>query len=235
MKITDITKRRFFAKLDEVEKYIITEKRCPTIHDSNSDVGKMGQWLSRHSGYYRTKRFVMRDDDVYNAMKEFKEKYHIIDPKQAWYDNLERIRNFIKENGRIPKSSEDRWVYNQITKFNNKTYCMKDPAIYKEFSQFLEENIMYIAQTRRKYNNMAKVETIYAWYIRLNIIENCIKEDTCLNREHVKWLINQKINFKKRRGVMKDKDIYTTFTTFLGKYGSIVKIDKMNVDFVLSS
>ena len=95
---------KWFMKLDELKEFINSNKMRPTDHSNHIGEKQCGKWLSHQITNYKTER--MQPEILYNSWTEF-----INDPiyigyfksnEEIWYENLEKVKEFIDINSKIP-------------------------------------------------------------------------------------------------------------------------------------
>ena len=85
---------------------------------------------------------------------------------------------------------------------------MKNNEIYNKFTKFLELNKQYLLSNEEIWNdNLIKVQN----YINDSNKTPSLKDSKKLNY----WLSTQKANYKNKKYIMKNDEIYNTFTEFL--------------------
>ena len=140
-----------------------------------------------------------------------------------WLYKLNKVKNYINNHGKKPSTTSKqkntrllgRWVlsqqYNCVKKINN----MSKNIIYNKWIHFTNEYKQYFLNIDTRWMNKLKQVQEY-------INKNNKKPSSSSSNEEIKalghWISVQKINYKKKIGLMKNKHIYETWTTFVSKY-----------------
>ena len=156
-------KELWYSKLKKVKNYIDENNKRPSESDKNQDIKQIGHWICCQRQNYNIDinkcKNGMKDIDIYNKWTEFitdnkYKKYIDINLKELWYIKLEKIKNYIDKNNKIPsKHDKDQdikqigiWIGRQKQKYNiDITKCkegMKDEEIYNKWTEFIN-NIKY--------------------------------------------------------------------------------------------
>ena len=160
------------------------------------------------------------------------QKYFLID-KKIWYNNLNKVKEYIDKNKKRPsysgKNKEIKqlgsWIGTQQNNYKYKKNIMKDENIYSEWTQFMNEYEKYI----KSYENN--------WYNSLNQVKEYIdknkKRPSYYNKDkEIKqlgcWINTQQKKYIKKKNIMKDENIYNEWTQFINKYENYFKSYEKN-------
>ena len=58
-------------KLNEVIKYIDENNKKPSTIDKNNEIKILGSWISNQQTKYKSKKEIMKDENIYNLWTEF--------------------------------------------------------------------------------------------------------------------------------------------------------------------
>ena len=220
-------------KLIKLENYIIENEKLPSTTDKDKNIKKIGKWLLRQKEYYRYNKYIMRNQEIKKLWDNFIEKYkeYFKSDIEKWKENLNKIKNYIIENGKLPSQhNKDKnirslalWVktYQKPIYKNNKG-IMKNKEIRKQWNEFNE-----------KYSYLFKSD-IEKWKENLNKLENYIIENEKLPLQPEKdknikylyyWLSFQKMYYKINEGIMKNEEIRKQWEEFIKKYNKYFKSD----------
>ena len=146
-----------------------------------------------------------------------------------WYENLEKLKTFIDDNGRRPTTSSmnetekklGKWVSHQQSNYTKKHHGMKDEAKYNLWTAFLEEY-------KEHFKSADDI-----WYETFNRVKlfmdtNNKRPSSSSKEKNEKqlgaWVHNQLINYKTRKNALKDENKYNLWTVFLEEYKEYVKL-----------
>jgi len=82
-----------------------------------------------------------------NFINDDKYKKYFISNEEEWKNKLNSLKSYIDDNKKRPSSREtnveieklSRWQSHQVTNYKNKDDIMKNPEIYKLWTNFIEE------------------------------------------------------------------------------------------------
>ena len=136
---------------------------------------------------------------------------------ELWKLNLEKLKIFLNENKRKPSRNKkeekiiSHWLSNQIHNSKNKTHIMKDDKIYKEFTNFKndEKYKEYLFTNEELWQlNLEKLKEFLNEYKRKPLNKN--KNEKVISY----WLYTQVKNSKNRTYIMTDDIIYQEWQDF---------------------
>jgi superfamily II DNA or RNA helicase len=212
-------------KLDELEEYIIKEHQLPSTRSKNNEIKILGSWLFNQKNNYKDKKYIMGDENIYNQFTRFLEEYekYFTSNEDNWKNKLGELEIYIIKEHQLPsiidKDNEIKilgsWLLNQKNNYKDKKYIMGDENIYNQFTRFLEEYEKYFTSNEDNWKN--KLTELEAYIIK----ENKLPTQRSKNNEVKileKWLSHQKQNYKNKKQIMKDENIYNQFTKFIEEY-----------------
>ena len=167
----------------------------------------------------------MKETDIYDIFTNFLTKYndHFLDNKTLWLNKLSEVESFINKHGYKPSEHSKNndvktlgaWIGTQQQQYKNKLQIMKETDIYDMYTNFLTQ-----------YNDHF-IDNKTIWLNKLSEVETYINKHGCRPSESNKindtktlgtWLSQQQQNYKNKTNIMKDQDIYNTYSQFLKKY-----------------
>jgi hypothetical protein len=223
----DMLVLKWRQKLNEVIEFIEANGRPPSSISKNKEIRKMSAWLIRQRQIYKLSENIMKIEEVRREW-ENAIKTHIylmpIDNKILWHDNLSKCLEYIKINGSPPtltsKREEDRalsrWIGTQRKNYKQNMCIMKEDDIRAEW-----ENVIQICPSMGNYNY------IQSWHDRLDqcikyVVDNdripSVSSDIESDRKLLMWINNQKSNYKKNAGLMKNNDIRVKWRATIEQY-----------------
>jgi superfamily II DNA or RNA helicase/CHASE3 domain sensor protein len=212
----------WYENFESVKLFINKNKRKP----SKTDDKILNKWLSHQITNYNKKEHGMKDEAKYSLWSKFLEEYkeYFKSDDDAWYENFEKLKNFINENKRKPSQMDDKilnkWLSHQNTNYNKKERCMKDEAKYLLWSKFLEEYKEYFkSEDEVWYENFEELKN----FINENKRKPFISSSNEIEKKLCIWLSHQITIYKKKLESMKDETRYSLWTKFLEEYKEYIK------------
>ena len=134
-----------------------------------------------------------------------------------WYERLEEVKRYIDMYGKRPSTTGKtktlgQWLSDQQKNYKTKKYIMSNNTIYIVFTKFKKEYSEYF------------MDRYEMWYMKLNELKNYIninKEKPSQKNKYIKlgkWLSHQQENYKTKKDIMGNKEIYLVFTKFKKEY-----------------
>ena len=213
------------ANLDNVKIFINEYKKLPSKASKNSNKKVLGKWISTQKSNYKNKIKIMKDETIYNTWSEFIEIYKIyfLSNEEIWKDNLDNVKIFINEYKKLPseasKNSNEKilrtWLSNQKKNYKNKTQIMKDETIYNTWTHFIEECKKYFLSNEEIWKD--KLDNVKIFIDEKKKIPSTTSKNSNEKILGI-WLSHQKINYKNKTEIMKDENIYNTWTEFIKIY-----------------
>ena len=218
--------QKWYEKLEKVKQFMDENNKRPTQQSKNKDEKILGRWISQQIQNYKKKTYIMNEKEIYNAWTEFinDEKYseYFLSNEEVWYDNLEKVEQFIDDNDKKPgHGSENQdekklssWIGTQNQNYKNKTYIMKEKKIYDAWTKFIndEKYRSYLMSNEEVwYKNLEKVKLFMDDNGKRPSLTSKNQEEKILG----KWLSHQITNYQKKTRIMKEKEIYDSWTKFI--------------------
>ena len=213
----------WFEYFNQLINIIQDKNRLPL--KSNIDEKFIYDWYYTQNKIYTKKIDIMKNEEIYKEWKKFIDKYSYltVNNKEIWYNKLNEVKKYINENNKKPSSKDKNkeinklgcWIVRNTKKYNSKSEIMKDPEIYNIWSRFLEEYTEYFE------NNISK------WYATLDEVKKYINENnkkplSSDKDEKIKvignWICHQQQNYLNKEHIMKDPEIYNTWSQFIKDY-----------------
>ena len=215
-------------KLYLVKKYIdINGQRPPSSPNTNNETRKQGIWIITQIGNYQRNRKIMKNKYIYDMWTKFitsdEYKKFFISNEEKWCEMLIKIKKYIDNNKKKPTSNRNKydneavmasWLSVNSQKYKTKTAIMKNKYIYDMWTEFItsdEYKEYFISNNILWYKNLNKVKVYMDAY---NKIPSHGSKN--INIKYIgNWLCHQKKNYKTRKDIMKNDDIYKSFTEFI--------------------
>ena len=211
--------------LDKVKRYIDENKKRPSCSDKNKDIKILGQWLSHQQQKYKNNKEIMKNEEIYNRWTTFISEYqeYFLDNETQWNNTLDKIKKYIDENNKIPSKSDinedikilGNWISAQKQNYKKKEHIMKNEDIYNKWTTFISEYQEYFLDNETQWNNtLDKIKKYIDENNKRPSSEDINKDIKQLGR----WLQTQQKNYKNRKDIMKNEDIYNRWTIFISEY-----------------
>ena len=224
----------WYDNLEKLKKFINENKKTP------SSETQIGAWLSgtiiKHK---QQKEAMILNDPRRKVFEEFLDEYkeYILSNDDIWYNNLNKFKQFIDENKKVPMRNSINLDEKQLSRWldTNKGYLkgqgrrsfhINDPRT-KVFEEFLDEYKEYLLT----------VDNI--WYNNLNKLKQFIDENKKIPSQHSKqpdikhlgvWLVNQKINYKnQKRSIIINDQRRIIFENFITEYKQYFQNFELNI------
>jgi len=179
--------------LELAEKYIIENKKTPSLSDKNNETKKLAKWLYHQNENYKTNIYIIQKDELKALWEQFinKHKFKIfMTNEEWWYSRLNQLKEFIRKHNKLPTCSEKNqndkdvgiWLGVQKRNYSLKKEIMKEEKIRKEWENLINEyqtlfmtneeiwlfNFNKLKEHIQKYNKLpssedAKFKTLYRW------------------------------------------------------------------------
>jgi len=224
-------------KLQDVKKYIDTNKKTPSKQDKNKTIKSLGNWFSNQKKNYdkdiSKSKQIMKKDEIHILWTEFlqdvKYKEYLLNNDEMWKQKLQDVKKYIDKHQKSP-SQEDKdktikslgsWLVTQKTNYDNDiSKCneiMKNESIHILWTEFLQD----IKYKEYLLNNDE------IWKQKLQDVKKYIDKNKKTPSKQDKnktiqslgnWFSNQKKNYdnniSKCNEIMKNKEIHISWTEF---------------------
>jgi hypothetical protein len=212
--------------LGKVKKYIIANNNKPYRHDINNDIKHLGKWIDYQFQIYKSKSKIMANENIYNKWIEFINdplyKEYFLDNNIIWYNNLEKVKNYINTyNKRPSKHNKDNnitqlgyWIGTQSKNYKKNLYIMSDKIIYNKWIEFINDPLYkeyFLDNNTIWLNNLDKVKN----YIITNKTKPSRYDINNDISQLGRWIDTQFKNYKFKIEIMTNKEIYNKWTDFI--------------------
>ena len=212
-KYFETNKEQWINTLEKVKNFIDTNNERPTCKTSKL----LNAWISNQQLNYKKKEQIMKNIEIYNIYTKFIDKYkkYFITNEEFWINNLDEIKLYININKTKLKMNSKLliWLYRQNRIYKNKEGIMKNIEIYNIYTKFIDEYKKYFESNEDIWINSLEQLKIY---IKVN-------KETPKNSELRRWLYHQNNNYKYKKAIMKNIEIYNTYTKFINEYKKYFK------------
>ena len=246
--------------LDKISKYMddkIEEQKKdssiknknirPLITDKNDEIKEMGSWIQSQKYFYKNKIKKMDNGDRKELWEIFMDKYnkYLLDLNSEWDINLDNLKQFIiinnynktpyEESQNTDEKYLGKWFSHQKRHYKNITGLFKNEDYKDKWEDFNTNYLLKIEELENKlwfekYNEL----TIFISKDSNNKLPQNIKTDDNNYRELYLWSNNQKTQYKKNAGFMKNDLLKNKWLELVNKYPKSFRtleeiwIDKLN-------
>jgi superfamily II DNA or RNA helicase len=205
---------KWYAYLEELKEYIIENDKLPLASKAG-----LGSWTDNQKTNYKSQKYMTID--IRNTWEEFTTEYPLLfrSDTEKWYANLEELKEYIIENGKLPilnSKGLGSWATTQKKNYKSQKQIMSDPDIRNAWEEFTNEYpILFRSDTEK-------------WYAKLEELKEYIIENGKLPTRKAglgQWTNMQKGNYKSQKDIMKDPDIRNAWNNFTLEYPLLFRSD----------
>jgi superfamily II DNA or RNA helicase len=221
--------------LTKVIEYIKENNKVPSNSDNNKKIRYLGLWLDHQKHNYKNNTKIMKlNKEIRIKWEEFIKEYEEFfkTNEELWNENLNEVINYIKENNKLPSSSDKNinikslgsWIIRQKDIYKNNTQIMKlNNEIKIKWEEFMKEYNQYFKTNEELWNE------------NLNEVINYIKENNKIPSKHKNnkikslgsWIVTQKQNYKNNKCIMKlNENIRIKWEKFIEEYEEFFKTNE---------
>ena len=218
--------KKWNEKLKKTKEFMDTNNARPNSHSKNKDEKVLANWISNQVKNYKTKRYIMKNPEIYSAWSEFIHdpaySEHFASNEEQWHTSLKKTKEFMDTNNARPKDKSKNkdekvlgnWISNQVTNYKTKRQIMKNPEIYSAWSEFIHDP----AYSEHFANNEEQ------WHTSLKKTKEFMDTNNARPNQHSKnkdekvlgqWISQQVTNYKTKRYIMKNPEIYSAWSEFI--------------------
>ena len=164
----------WYYNLEKVKDFVNKENKRPNEKSKCKNERKIGSWLSTQLRNYKKKLYIMKDNKIRNLWTKFinddKYKEYFLSNEELWYDNLEKLKEFINIKNKRPlyersKNINERkigkWLSHQLINYEIKIRIMKDKKIRNLFEKFINDDRYkeyFLSNEELWYDNLEKLK-----------------------------------------------------------------------------
>ena len=220
----------WILRFNQVKDYIVNNKKRPSRSDKNKEIGSMASWVCTQQKNYKKKEEIMKNEEIYNIWTQFINDYkeYLLNNDELWILRFNQVKDYIDENDKRPsqidKNKEIKqlgyWISDQGKKYKKKQGIIKDEYIYNKWTNFINDYKEYFLSNEE------------IWYDSLNKVKEYIVENKKRPSQSDKnkeigsmssWVCTQQLNYKKKKEIMKNEEIYNEWTNFMNEYEEYFK------------
>lgn len=218
--------------LTELENFINENKKRPNCKSMNIHERKLSNWMLDQ---YKACKNECMESVRYEKWNDFLKEYehHINTYDFIWNVKFNNLKQFIDKYNKRPSNKSKNYetkILGEFLVWQNKNYKfkkgeMKDPEKYILWTKFLNDNVELFKSTD---------DVWYAKFDELKTFINESKKKPSRSSENEKsmgqWINSQNINYKNKKGEMKDPEKCILWTKFLIEYKGILNLRENIID-----
>lgn len=211
---------------NEAKKYVDEHNKRPSKCDENVENKILGAWIITQQKKHKTRKGVMKNENIYEQWATFinhpKYRIHFASNKDNWINTLKCVKKYIDDNNMRPNhrstvneiSTMGVWICNNINCYKKNVHMMKDDEI----------NSMWISFTTHTKYKIYFMTSEDKWINNLSFVMKYMDRNDKRPSEHSKdkeikilgnWISNQVCNYKTRKNIMSNDDMYDRWTVFV--------------------
>jgi transposase len=231
--VQEYRQQNWYDNLKNVIQYIEKYHILPSPHSTNVEIKRLGSWIYTQRKNYKNKTQIMKNKDIHNRWQKFVDEYneYFQSNEELWNENIKKIIEYINRYHKIPSQHSTNveikrlglWIYTQRKNYKNKTQIMKNKDIHNLWQKFVDEYHEYFQSNEELWNeNIEKVIEYINRYHKLPSTESANMEIKKMGR----WIGSQKDNYKNKKYIMKNEDIYNRWQKFINEYCEYFQSDE---------
>jgi superfamily II DNA or RNA helicase len=204
----------WFQKFELLKNFIDEYNKLPS--KLNDEI--LNNWWTKNNQIFKNKCKIMKNKNIYTAWSQFisedKYKFLFYSNEELWFQIFELLKKYIGDNKKKPSIKEEKklnlWMNNQITHYKKKKDIMKNENIYVAWNNFVNDEkykCYFCSNEELWFQNFELLKK----YINDNKTKPSVKDDKSLNM----WWKNQSSNYKSKQQIMKDENVYATWSQFI--------------------
>jgi hypothetical protein len=213
--------------LELAEKYIIENKKTPSLSDKNNETKKLAKWLYHQNENYKTNTDIIQKDELKALWEQFINKHKFkmfMTNEEWWYSRLNQLKEFIRKHNKLPtcreKNQNDKdvgiWLGAQKRNYILKKEIMTEGKIRIEWEKFINDNSELFMTNEEMW--LSKFKKLCEFIEKNNKLPSRNNEDKTL-QTLPRWIQTQKENYENNTYIMKQNtDIKLKWEEFASKY-----------------
>ena len=213
-------------KLELVEKYIIENGKLPSSKSKEKNIKNIGIWKQQQKHNYKNKKEIMKNEEIRKIWEKFMNNFkkYFISNEELWINNLEKVKEYILENNKLPSRSSKNiniskianWIHTQEKNYKNNDNIMKiNEEIRNQWEEFIERYKELFKSNKEIWiDNLKKLEE---YILKNNKLPSSKSKEKNIKNIGI-WIITQKQKYKNNNKCMKDEEIRKQWEDFIKKY-----------------
>jgi hypothetical protein len=214
--------------------YMDREKKRPSEDDANTDIKKLGQWISHQKKNYKKNVYIMSNSDIRAKWETILEKYGEYlnkDFEDMWRYTLKEVCDYMVAHKKSPSKHDKTpdikklgiWICTQKGNYKKNDRIMKNLDVRKEWEDTIETYKDYLCDSDELWRSTLKKVCDY--------MDNKNRRPSSSDKNPdikklASWINCQKQNYKKNAQIMaSNPTIRKEWETTLEKYGKYLNQD----------
>jgi hypothetical protein len=131
----------WYLMFEQVKNFFDTNQKRPTSKDNPT----YAAWVSHQIQNYKTKKDLMKQDQIYNewgkfvSSPEYSKYFKSLD--EEWDKMFEKLKEYIDTNNKLPTRSDGtlgNWLNSQKANYKAKKNALENPIKYNQWEQFIQ-------------------------------------------------------------------------------------------------
>jgi superfamily II DNA or RNA helicase len=209
-----------------LKAYLDKHKQRPSSTSNNTEVKTLGTWCTTQIANYNKQINIMSNTHIYSQWTEFVNhpdySEYFIDNNTAWSNNLAKLKAYLDANKKRPLPTDKDnnikslclWCRTQVVCYNKKKNIMADPAIYLEWTKFINHpnySVYFLDNNTTWNNNLAELKAYLDEF-------KCKPSPTNSNlkiKSLSLWCRTQIATYSRKKNIMSDPTIYSKWKEFV--------------------
>jgi len=212
--------------LSQVKQYIHENSKTPSYNDKNKNIKQLASWIYNQKTKYKNKKQIMCNQEICNKWTEFlndpKYKEYLMTFREIWNESFNEVKKYMDKNNKRPTSIDKNknikqlgsWIIHQQGNYKNKKKIMKNEEIYNTWTDFINDNKYKEYFMSNEETWIKKTEEIKEYMNKNNKRPSQNDKDKKI-KNLGKWISDQQINYKNKENIMKNEEIYNTWTKII--------------------
>lgn len=220
----------WYRNLEKVEEYILVNNKRPSTEDNDTELNKLGRWISKQHRDFRYQTSLMQNEDIYNKWNKFVNKYkeYLRNNQDQWDYVINEVDKYIQTNNKRPSqhdANEDvrflgQWISNQQKRFKDETKTDENKSYFDKWNELVTKH-------SKHFDN-----SLNDWYDILQKVSDYINAHKKRPSHHDKdtnvkilgdWIQHNQTNFANVDRIMKNDEIRNSWAKFLNENSEYFK------------
>jgi superfamily II DNA or RNA helicase len=219
--------------LSEVQGFMEKHHKRPSQHSKDNVEKQLAVWIGKQTTQYKTKSNIMKTQEIHDMYTKFRDNYseYLMSNEEVWKKNLFEVQLFMEKHHKRPsQTSKDtiekqlgNWLGTQNTQYTTQSYIMKNQEIYDMYTKLRDNYSEYLMSNEEVWKkNLFEVQD----FIEKHHKRPSQKSKDSVEKQLGQWLLNQNNQYTTRSKIMKNQEIYDTYTKFRDNYAEYLMFNE---------
>ncbi len=211
--------------LCSVVQYISQHNRLPSSECKDIMTMKLGRWILMQKSNYKSKKFIMKQDDIKQLWEEFVEKHSKLfrNNEEKWNDYLNSLELYINQHKKLPSEYDkdpnlkklSKWASDQRFLYKKEIRIMKFEHIREKWLAFTTKHYEHFRSNEEVWrDNLSEVELYIVKYNKLPYLT----DNNEATKQLAKWLYRQSENYKNKKEGLANEELRSLWEEFIKKH-----------------